>query len=332
MYSFGLSIDYLTFPIINLGNSIRSLKLFLEGKSIHLKNICYNKLNFLNYSLFSTCKIKFLIGLSALNRNDSKTIIKSIQYFLFKNKIENSVGALGFINPFLGCISTAEIGLISTKNSSILHENRQSKNQFIYLTEIYDFKNNIKKDDFLILHGSFKESNLMNVKLILPNLLYTERIAYYLNIEGRLRFTKVAIIPSNLYYTEAKIFYILNLLKKINFPANFSKIPLFTNNMQIFNKIINYNNLFIKNFNQFEGLVTKYCAINVTSNNLIYNLDQKFGYATNSLFFPRKLINSPFVRIVNNYYTTEVVSRNSKILNLCGNKFFISSFSKNIQR
>jgi len=34
VYSIGLAIDYLTFPVKNLGNSVYNLKSFFEGKSI----------------------------------------------------------------------------------------------------------------------------------------------------------------------------------------------------------------------------------------------------------------------------------------------------------
>jgi len=39
IYSFGLAVDYLTFPVKNIGNSLISLKNIFEGRNIVLKNI-----------------------------------------------------------------------------------------------------------------------------------------------------------------------------------------------------------------------------------------------------------------------------------------------------
>jgi len=82
-YSFGLSIDYLTIPIINIGNSLNHLYLFLEGKYYFLRNffstdIIENNLNLLNINYNIVNNLKIFLGSSILIRVDGDSIHKGL--------------------------------------------------------------------------------------------------------------------------------------------------------------------------------------------------------------------------------------------------------------
>lgn len=85
-FSLGLSIDYLTFPVLNFGNSSKVFDFILKGKFIFLKNFlladfyCLRFLNY-NYSLFE--KFSIFLGSSCLYRYDSSSFIEGVSYFLF---------------------------------------------------------------------------------------------------------------------------------------------------------------------------------------------------------------------------------------------------------
>jgi len=116
VYSIGLAIDYLTFPIKNLGNSVCYLKFFFEGNSIILKSLLFK--NFISPAFFGlnvifNIMIKIFLGVSLLNRFDGFSLLNSLSYSLhklfvsFKNFIWFSV-----ISPYLGRITAGELGFL----------------------------------------------------------------------------------------------------------------------------------------------------------------------------------------------------------------------------
>jgi len=72
------------------------------------------------------------------------------------------------------------------------------------------------KNTFFVYHGIFKNTNFLfnNANLILPAISYIERVATYLNIEGRIRRTKKVIIPFKFMFTEFDIVKGLIFIKK----------------------------------------------------------------------------------------------------------------------
>jgi hypothetical protein len=130
-YSFGLSLNYLTFPVQSLGNSIKSLKDFIEGK-FYLNFIIffyeYYNINFFNFN--NTIKIHFLIGMSLLNRIDSNGILFCI-FNLFQNLNNYNYSNLNIISRFLGRISSFELGIVPGVKSNMLN------------SKIFNYTNNI---------------------------------------------------------------------------------------------------------------------------------------------------------------------------------------------
>jgi len=72
IFSFGLSVNYLTFFVKNLGNSVKTLLLFLEGKLKFLLNVYYNfNLSFLNWNKsLNFVKPLIFFGMSIIKRVD----------------------------------------------------------------------------------------------------------------------------------------------------------------------------------------------------------------------------------------------------------------------
>jgi hypothetical protein len=120
-YSLGLSLNYLTFPVKNIGNSIKSFKYFIEGK-FYLNFIIffydYININYFNYN--NIIKVYFFIGMSILNRIDSNGILFSL-YDLFKKFKYYNYLNLNIISRFLGRISSFELGILPGIHSNMLN-------------------------------------------------------------------------------------------------------------------------------------------------------------------------------------------------------------------
>jgi hypothetical protein len=75
-YSLGLSLNYLTFPVKNLGNNIKSLKNLIEGKFYsNFIIFFYDYYNINRYNCNNILKTYFFLGMSILNRIDSNSIL-----------------------------------------------------------------------------------------------------------------------------------------------------------------------------------------------------------------------------------------------------------------
>lgn len=174
--------------------------------------------------------------------------------------------------------------------------------------------------NFIVYQGSFFEDSTFFsfVNLILPVALYTERVSSFINVEGRLRRTNLAITPFSLVTTDLEIFQALFYYKHSFFPSNFALVPDFTFFFKYFSTLIDYACLFF---------------FNLAENTFKYFYGDKplvFGDAS-AFYLNYKILkgfNTLLVRNFNHYYGSEQFSRNSKIMSLCFMKSKLSSFYK----
>jgi hypothetical protein len=119
VYSIGLALNYLTYPIKNIGNSIINLLKFLKGNMLEIKYFLFQ--DFFNLTFFNNLKkplsLNILIGNSILTRLDSNSILNCI-YILFNN-LELSYNNLNLLPRFIGRLSAFEIGCLLGINSQI---------------------------------------------------------------------------------------------------------------------------------------------------------------------------------------------------------------------
>jgi hypothetical protein len=88
LFSYGLSLNYLSYPIKNLGNSIIKFLIFLKGKIRTFSNFFFKSFlsfSFVNLQIKIYSKPIFFLGNSILNREDSSSYIYSFIFF-FKKK------------------------------------------------------------------------------------------------------------------------------------------------------------------------------------------------------------------------------------------------------
>jgi NADH dehydrogenase/NADH:ubiquinone oxidoreductase subunit G len=209
-FSIGLSLDYLSFPVINLGNSLKAFKYIIEARHSFLNYFCLNDfvslklLNF-NFNLFNN--FSFFLGSSSLYRIDANFFFDSLGFFMSKysKNLYFVNNGLNVISNFLGRLSSFEVGCLPGTKSSNFCLNLRKKISFLYLlgTENFFF-DNLEQNNFVVYQGGFQEfgSFFKNISLIFPVSIYTERVSTFLNLEGRIRRTQKAIVSFRFVYTD----------------------------------------------------------------------------------------------------------------------------------
>lgn len=243
LYSFGLALDYLTFPVNNIGNSSKSLLSLVEGRLKYNFIIFYT--DFLNINYYSQNIIKkynFFIGRSILNRIDSDNILFSfINLFNILNCY--NLQQFNILPRFLGRITSYELNLLPGIYSYMLVNklNTFSINHYcgvdIDIASIFK----IKSKNINVYQGSFHINMLFKkIKIILPAKLFTEYYHIFYNLEGRFRLATCAIKSFPKIYSNSHIFHILLVIKKKLISSNFTFIKYFHYYKIFIYNIINY--------------------------------------------------------------------------------------------
>jgi len=318
VYSVGLSFTYLTFPVKNLGNSLFSVVNIFVGKSIILKDISFKDFvnsSFLNFETSIYLLPKIFIGVSLLNRTDGISILNSAFYFINKKfKNISFSNCLSIVSPFLGRISVAEVGSF-TINKAFGVVNAFSFFYFCGVNDFYDLPLN----SFVVYQGFFKSNTFLfnKANLIFPATNFFERNSIYLNIEGRLRCVNKVIIPFKFLFSDQDIVKGLTIFKKKIIAHNFSVLKNF-NVLNFFKRLINYKCLFVLEINYIAYSLA--ALLNLT---LVSGLRKKnFSFG----FFDNLLYNTLINRVINNYYSSDMFSRNSKIMSICATKVLSNNF------
>lgn len=161
--------------------------------------------------------------------------------------------------------------------------------------------------------------------MILPVSTYVERSSTYLNMEGRFRFSKIAVFSK--CYSDWEVFQIFGIFsKKISSIGFFFEVLL--NLSSFFYIFVNYNCIFFYNSKMFLNrlffISGFFFGLNYDKLSISFFVPLLTKYVLN--FFYLKFFNIIFFRLVNNYYTLDFYCKNSKILSLNSMKSYNVSF------
>jgi len=181
-YSLGFALDYLTFPVQNLGNSASSLLRLLEGKFAFYSK--FTQFSLRNFSHFFSIQLKaflkplILIGSTIFHRKDSNSIAFSL--FSLTNNVFFHDFAIYFISDFLGKLSFFDINC----------QGRLSKYKTIYssftlLLGVHSslYRPNYEKS-FTVFQGSYKNYIAYTPNLLLPVKSQGEQVSFFFNLNG----------------------------------------------------------------------------------------------------------------------------------------------------
>jgi molybdopterin-dependent oxidoreductase-like protein len=318
-FSLGLSLDYLSFPVINFGNNLLTFKRILEGRFFFLSYFLLKDflcLKFINFKSKLIDKFSFFIGESILHRLDSNFLLSSFKSLLtnYSNDDGSALSSenLNIVSNYLGRLSCFEIGILPGVNGLATF----APNSFFYLFGVDKFflSNSFFNESFVVYQGSFQELDFfLNVSLVFPVSIYVERSAFFFNLEGRLRKVKKAISAFKFVYSDLEIFKILFFFKSLIVEFNFLFLKSFGNFMIFLQNIIDYSCFFLD-------------KIYLESITLVVPFFIKFLFLN---FRACKLSNGIISRTLNNYFTSDIFSRNSKVMALCFLKSNFVNFSSN---
>ena len=224
IYSFGNGLTYSTYPIINIGNSLKSLMLFLQGKYYYFNKLFFHSffnLSYINHgSVANHNSLGVIIGQQVLFRPDAKIITDCLSKFSYKlNKYyTNNPPIYGSCVNYMGYISCAELALYNynRKKSNLF----TGKNFSYHLgTEYIPVKNN---NDFVVYQGYQLPDNHQQIDIFLPTTTYNETVHTYMNLQGRIRCTKVALASANTVLPAKEILQLLYSIKTRSYSSNLS--------------------------------------------------------------------------------------------------------------
>ena len=318
LFSYGLSLNNMNYPIKNLGNSIIKFLNFLKGKTRSFSTFFFK--SFFSFSYINVNKKLYNLpiffgGHTILSREDSISFLCSFIKF-FKKKFNWNVFNLIVNN----------LGILSF-NTIIYNNKNIKKNKINGL--IYSISNDLFSSSFLnkftfIIYQGFIKGNsdlYLKANIILPSTAPYEMDNLFINLEGRYRFMKKHIKNFVAIYTDWEI---INFIKIYNKKKNIFNLYFFNKFnfiLNFFTKIIDYFcNYFFSlddfffNFFFFFGYKKKYI-------NELYNNDLQFSTIID-YYFKSKFLNTIFYRIINNYYSNDFFLRNSKVMSLTAIKTY----------
>lgn len=318
-FSLGQSLNYLSYPLIHLGNSMNLLYNILIFRSIFLKDIIlfdFLSFNFFFDFFFSFSKFSILFGSFFYKRFDSLNLYSSFNFFfsftffLYYN--------LFIISSFLGNISNLEV--------NFFNNNFDFFSNFTYLFYLYGLDDffYLNNSSFFIYHGPFKNNNfILNfVNILLPSNIFTEDKFLFYNLEGRLRITEKAYNLNDYIISDSDLILSFFSVLDLKFFNNFSILFDFRFIMVFFYDLIFYDVLFSFSLVFLRKFLFFFSFIYLKSLNT-------FFFKLLILNHTLKFFNSLFFRVINNFYSSDYFCLNSKTLSLCSLKFLnkISSFS-----
>lgn len=248
IYSFGNGLTYSTYPIINIGNSVKSLMLFLQGKYYYFNKLFFHSffnLAYINNNNYANhVSLGIIIGQQILFRPEAQYITENLSKFSYKlNKFYHTTPPLyGTCVNYLGYISCAELSL---SNFFYRKTSDLKKHSFIYHigTEYIPTKN---QGDFVVYQGCQLPDNHKEIDIFLPTTTPHEEVHTYMNLQGRIRSTKVSLASPNTVLPSKEVLQLLYAIKNKSYSNNLSIINNFYQVMAL-NKDLKYdmfNNLY----------------------------------------------------------------------------------------
>ena len=273
----------LTYPYLHLGSSTKTLIEITEGRHSFCKK------------LRSAKKPIVIFGTEFLKRKDSKALINLTRTLGRYSILQlNNYNGYNTLHSNISQINACELGAFpGTRSTLYVNSIKKKKRDILYLleTENINFNKWITKEQNkpltkVILQSSHKLNDLSNVDFLIPSTAPFEKQSLTLNTEGYVQQAAKAVSAYGISKDSMKIFKGFSILFELQKKAsNFSKAQLY------------YENPKLK-------------AVNHASKNLNLKF-LKFSEPSNKIYL------SIFLPLVNNFYMTDIISKNSSVMSEC---------------
>jgi NADH-quinone oxidoreductase subunit G len=187
IYSIGDCGD-LTYPVSHLGDDANILKEIIAGKHSLSKDLKQAK------------KPMLIIGYGALMRDDYQEILHLCSEIVKKyNFVQDGWNGFNILHSAASRVAALDLGFVPQKNGMCTQEilNAAAKNKIkaVYLLGADEIDVKKLNDTFVIYQGHHGDKSAHIADVILPGAAYTEKDATYINLEGRVQRTYMAVSP-----------------------------------------------------------------------------------------------------------------------------------------
>ncbi len=273
----------LTYPYDHLGCSTKTLIEITEGRHPYCKFLRKAK------------NPMVIFGTEFLKRKDSNALINLHKYLGKYSILQlNNYNGFNLLHSNVGQINSFELGAIpGTRSTLYINDIKKKQSDILYLLESNDIdskkwiskNNNNEQITKVIVQNSHQFSSNFNVDITVPTTTIFERSSLLMNTEGRTQQTSRVVTPYSTSKNTTKIFKGLSILFKLNNKDNFSIEQLYKENPTLTN-----------------------------INNISKNFNIKFMDLCN---FSSKIYLSSYLPLVNNFYMTDIISKNSQVMSEC---------------
>ena len=269
---------------------------FLGNNPTILEKI-FKDQHYISKKLKKSKKPIIIVGDNVLNRDDGQSILHLIYKiclkFPFIQQTNNNITWNGYniLHYAASRVGSLDLKFYSNRSNFNLDKIYQSSDKkeldFIYLLAADEIETKKLQNSFVVYQGHHGGYGSKFADVILPGSAYTEKNATYVNLEGRVQRTFKTCNPPGDAKEDWKI--IVALAKKMN------------KNLKIFDIDDVRNRLIQENKRIFSS-----------ENEIVKNKLKKFGSKG-------KISTEPFELPINNFYSSDVISKSSKIMKSCIN-------------
>ena len=180
--------DKASYPIEELGSEINIIDQIYKG------NHSYNKV------LEKSNKPLFIIGENVLNRKDGYGVLGRIREIAKKYKaMSDKWNGLAILHYAASRVGALEVGFVPSKkglNTKDIKDGVASNQiKLLWLLGEDEVVLNDKHNSFIVYQGHHGDKGAESADLILPGSAYTEKDGTFVNTEGRVQRTNIAVSP-----------------------------------------------------------------------------------------------------------------------------------------
>ncbi len=272
--------DYdLSYPYVHAGDQATTLKEIADGSHAICKDISQAQ------------RPMIIIGQAALNRRDSREILRLSQEIAEKYKmIQDGWNGFNVLHYAAGRVGALDLGFVPEQNGLSTHDIiagcQRSQIKAIILNGVDTIPGGSFGEAAVIYIGHHGDEGAHRADIILPGLAYTEKFATYVNTEGRPQQTQKAV--ANPGDAQDDWWLIAELARKCGINLNIKTWSDVLALMVNLNPIFSHMNQIIPA--EWTKITSKY---------------------------PETLSHIAFKAPVDNYYMSDPISRHSSIMAAC---------------
>ncbi len=274
----GQNVD-LTFKYEKLGSGTDTLSKIADGKHPFSKVLKKAK------------KPMLILGQGALMRSDGEAVLATARYIAEEyNLIQEDWNGFNILHTAAARVGGLDLGILSSGGvANIIDGCMSGRIKVLYLLGADELDMNKLGNAFVIYQGHHGDAGAHRADVILPGVAYTEKNATYVNTEGRVQRTHLAVFPVG----EAKEDWaiIRALSEVLGHKLSYDSLP------QIRKRMVEINKIFKDD-------------------------DQATGGRWGKFGSKGKLESSDFVSPIRNFHMTDPISRASDTMAQCTEALF----------